>query len=42
VSIKEPQLGARVAHAAVEPLKLGREAICYLARILDCDEKTIR
>jgi hypothetical protein len=32
----------RRRYAAVEALKLGRGAVCYLARILDCDEKTIR
>lgn len=29
-------------YAAVEAAKLGHGAIRYLARILDCDEKTIR
>lgn len=32
----------RRRYAAVEALKLGRGAIRYLARVLDCDEKTIR
>jgi hypothetical protein len=29
-------------YAAVEAVKLGHGAIRYLARVLDCDEKTIR
>lgn len=29
-------------YAAVEAVKLGRGAIRYLARVFDCDEKTIR
>jgi hypothetical protein len=32
----------RRRYAAVEAVKLGRGAIRYLARVLDCDEKTIR
>jgi hypothetical protein len=34
--------GQRRQYAAVEAVKLGHGAIRYLARILDCDEKTIR
>jgi hypothetical protein len=29
-------------YAAVEAIKLGRGALGYLARVLGCDEKTIR
>ena len=29
-------------YAAVEVIKLGRGALSYLARVLGCDEKTIR
>lgn len=36
-----PELGRR-QYAAVEAVKLGHGAISYLARVLDCDEKTIR
>jgi hypothetical protein len=36
-----PELERR-RYAAVEAVKLGRGAIRYLARVLDCDEKTIR
>ena len=32
----------RRRYAAVEAVKLGRGAVRYLARVLDCDEKTIR
>jgi hypothetical protein len=32
----------RRRYAAVESLKLGHGAVRYLARVLDCDEKTIR
>ena len=32
----------RRQYAAVEAVKLGHGAIRYLARVLDCDEKTIR
>lgn len=32
----------RRRYAAVEAAKLGHGAIGYLARVLDCDEKTIR
>ena len=32
----------RRRYAAVEAVQLGRGAIRYLARVLDCDEKTIR
>ena len=32
----------RRLYAAVEAVKLGHGAIRYLARVLDCDEKTIR
>ena len=32
----------RRRYAAVEAAKLGHGAIRYLARVLDCDEKTIR
>jgi hypothetical protein len=32
----------RRRYAAVEAVKLGHGAIRYLARVLDCDEKTIR
>jgi len=32
----------RRRYAALEVAKLGRGGISYLARILDCDEKTIR
>jgi hypothetical protein len=32
----------RRRYAAVEALKLGRGAVRYLARVLACDEKTIR
>ena len=32
----------RRQYAAVEAIKLGHGAIRYLARVLDCDEKTIR
>ena len=36
-----PELERR-RYAAVEAVKLGHGAIRYLARVLDCDEKTIR
>jgi hypothetical protein len=29
-------------YAAIEAIKLGRGALSYLARVLGCDEKTIR
>ena len=29
-------------YAAIEAVKLGHGALRYLARVLDCDEKTIR
>jgi hypothetical protein len=32
----------RRRYAAVEAVKLGHGAVRYLARLLDCDEKTIR
>ena len=32
----------RRLYAAVEAAKLGHGAVRYLARVLDCDEKTIR
>ena len=32
----------RRLYAAAEALKLGRGGLTYLARLLDCDEKTIR
>lgn len=32
----------RRLYAAAEALKLGRGGAAYLARLLDCDEKTIR
>ena len=32
----------RRQYAAVEAVKLGHGAIRYLARVLECDEKTIR
>jgi hypothetical protein len=32
----------RRRYAAIEAVKLGHGAVRYLARILDCDEKTIR
>jgi hypothetical protein len=32
----------RRRYAAVEAVKLGHGAVRYLARVLDCDEKTIR
>lgn len=32
----------RRQYAAVEAVKLGHGALRYLARVLDCDEKTIR
>ena len=32
----------RRQYAAVEAVKLGHGAVHYLARVLDCDEKTIR
>ena len=32
----------RRQYAAVEAVKLGHGAVRYLARVLDCDEKTIR
>jgi hypothetical protein len=32
----------RRRYAAVEAVKLGRGAVRYLARVLDCDAKTIR
>ena len=32
----------RRRYAAIEAIKLGRGAFRYLARVLDCDEKTIR
>jgi hypothetical protein len=32
----------RRRYAAVEAVKLGRGAVRYLGRVLDCDEKTIR
>jgi hypothetical protein len=32
----------RRQYAAVEAIKLGRGALRYLARVLECDEKTIR
>jgi hypothetical protein len=32
----------RRRYAAIEAIKLGHGAVRYLARVLDCDEKTIR
>jgi hypothetical protein len=32
----------RRRYAAIEAVKLGHGALDYLARVLDCDEKTIR